>query len=295
MGVQARVVLYARDDAAAEEAAAAAFARLDELEQVMSDYRPASELMALCREADGTPRPVSLDLYTVVRKARQVAESTGGAFDPTVGHLSAWWREARRSGSLPPPEALQAALARSGWRRIDVSHVGAVALQPETALDLGGIGKGFAASEAVGVLRRAGAGRCLVALAGDIALGDAPPGAAGWRIEIGGTGGGAGVTLSRTCISTSGDIEQHVEIDGVRYSHIVDPATGLGLTRRVQATVVHPDGATADALSTALCVAGVGRAPSVLAGFPAAAALVVEAGDGGGQHRSERFPALSGS
>ncbi len=303
-------MLYAEDAAQAEANAAAAFARLDELEQVMSDYRPGSELMQL-RDAVGTgPVPASPALFEILDRTLSVSAATGGAFDPTLGPLTQLWREARRTGRPPDRALLEDARSRTGWERITLDREARTVLLPAgTRLDLGGIGKGYAAHETVKLLRTRGIPRCLVALAGDIALGDPPPPprpespvlgygdrrddlgprpSPGWRIAIGGTS--ESVLLSNSCISTSGDTEQFVEIDGVRYSHILDPRTGLGLTRRVQATVIHSDGATADALATALCVAGVDGAPAVLDRFPEALALVLEPSETGTrEHRSARF------
>jgi thiamine biosynthesis lipoprotein len=108
---------------------------------------------------------------------------------------------------------------------------------------------------AVRALARLGIRQALVSLAGDIAAGDAPPGEKGWVVELNPV---AGVTdrmmVSNVCVSTSGDAEQFVQIDGVRYSHIVDPRTGLGVTHRVAVTVVAEEGALADAMATALSV-----------------------------------------
>ncbi len=275
MGVQARVVVYAAHAAEAEAASAAAFARLDELEQVMSDYRPASELMGLCDRAGEGPVPISDDLHTVLERALDVAEKTRGAFDPTIGPLTALWREARRAHTLPDPSVLADARARVGWSRVRLDRHARTAdlTTPGMKMDLGGIGKGYAAHEAVKTLRARGIDRCLVAIAGDIAMGDAPPHKPGWDIGVGDHDGLA--PLHNTCVSTSGDAEQFVDIRGTRYSHILDPATGLGLTRPVRATVINPDGATADAMATALCVLGSG-APEALLVFPGTAAWVVE-------------------
>jgi thiamine biosynthesis lipoprotein len=126
-------------------------------------------------------------------------------------------------------------------------------------LDLGGIAKGYACGEALEVLEREGCPRALVVGGGDVVLGDPPPGRATWRVELAPLEEGVGacaLELTRAAVSTSGDRYRSFEVDGVRYSHIVDPATGLGLISRVAATVVAPDGASADALATALCVMG---------------------------------------
>lgn len=280
MGVAARVELYAPDEADARAAAAAAFARMADLEEVMSDYRPGSELMRLCARAGGPPVPVSDDLMRVMERAQAISEASGGAFDVTVGPLVVLWREARRSGRLPPEAALASAKEKVGYRKAEIDE------QQRTIrltvagmrLDLGGIGKCFAADEAVKLLQQRGRGKCLVAVGGDVVAGDAPPGAVGWRVAVEHPDGSTEVVvLVDRAVSSSGDTQQFVEIDGTRYSHIVDPATGLGLTNRVGATVSAPDGATADALATAVCVLGEERGRELVWAFSGAEVKVFQA------------------
>jgi thiamine biosynthesis lipoprotein len=128
-------------------------------------------------------------------------------------------------------------------------------------LDLGGIAKGYVADKALMVLRKRGVGSALVDAGGDLALGDPPPGRKGWRIEIGGLKHRdlPVLELARCAIATSGDVEQFVEIDGQRYSHLIDPGTGVGLTTRIQVTVVTFKGMQADSLASALSVLGTER------------------------------------
>jgi len=269
MGVAVRLVLHAADTAAAREAARAAYGRIAALEQVFSDYRAGSELRQLARRA-GDPgwTPVSPELAAVLDAARQVAAATEGAFDPTIGPLVALWRESRTSGRLPDAVRLRAARALVDWRQLEVdSGRGAVRLaRPGVGLDLGGVAKGYILGQALDVLRRHGAGAALVEAGGDIVLGEAPPGRAGWDVGLAGLDAGL---LTGVAIATSGTGEQWVEIDGRRYAHLIDPRTGLGLTRPVQVSVIGPDPAVADALATALAVLGPDAGPGVLAGYPA--------------------------
>lgn len=276
MGVQTRVVLYAEDEPAARSAAQAAFARIAELDAALSDYRQDSELNRLCAGPAGRWTQVSDDLFRALSKARELAEATEGAFDCTIGPLTRLWREARARGTLPDPGAIAAARARVGWRLVELDgSARSVRLAADgMRLDMGGIGKGLAAQAAVDSLRAHGVERCLVALAGDVAAAAPPPDERGWRVAI---EAGPSDTASRTlvlengAVSTSGDAEQYVEIDGVRFSHILDPRTGLGLTTRTAATVVARDGATADALASAFCVLGPGEAARVAPRFPGVA------------------------
>ena len=136
--------------------------------------------------------------------------------------------------------------------------------EARTRLDLGGIAKGYAAQRAVDVMKRMGAPSCLVAIAGDVVAGEAPPGTKGWRVGLATGREAAGeaptdgvVLLANMAVSTSGDAAQTVELGGVRYAHIVDPRTGLGARLRRSASVVAERGEIADALGKAGYLLGV--------------------------------------
>jgi thiamine biosynthesis lipoprotein len=283
MGTTARVVLYARDENTARDAAAAAFSRIAQLDARLSDYRDASELMALCRRAGGPPVGVSRDLFTVLSAAQAFAARTGGAFDVTIGPVTHLWRRARAAGELPDPARLAEAERLVGYRKMRLSALRhSVALQdPGMLLDLGGIAKGYAAGEALGTLRVRGVRQALVALGGDIAAGDAPPAKAGWEVGVAPFGPQDArsyppLTLQRAAVSTSGDAEQHLDANGTRYSHIVDPATGSARTGARAVTVIARDPMTADALATSVKLLGAARGLPLVEQTAGAAALLVE-------------------
>ena len=285
MGVQARVVLYAGSPDEAFDAANQAFSRLSELDAMMSDYRPDSELSRLCRAQPGVPHPVSAEIMEVLTLAEKVSRVSDGAFDVTVGPAVTLWRAARKNSMLPTEAERLAAVGRIGWGALKVDSVaGTVTLAREgMRLDFGGIAKGYAAEQGVLRLKRLGFGSCLVALAGDIATGDAPPGVSGWKVKV--TSGqrktGRMIVVSNASVSTSGDAEQFVEIDGRRYSHIVDPRTGLGTPGGVAVTVVGRPGAVVDALGKALVMPSMERperSAMVLAQFPGFAAIAMTPG-----------------
>ncbi|MBT8486398.1 MAG: FAD:protein FMN transferase, partial [Phycisphaerae bacterium] len=233
MGVETRITLFAPDEPAARAAARVAFTRMNTLDGVLSDWRAGSELNRLCARAGTGPVAVSDDLFAVLEHARRIGRDSSGAFDVTVGPFVELWRAARTQRRLPPADAIAAARDRVGWSLLSLdAEARTVDLAvPGMQLDLGGIGKGFAADAAIAVLEDAGVPRCLVDHGGDIAAGAPPPGRDGWRIGL--PGRPEPFVLAHAAIATSGDTEQFVEVDGVRYSHIVDPATGLGLTNRL--------------------------------------------------------------
>jgi thiamine biosynthesis lipoprotein len=232
----------------------------------------------------------------VLQRAQEVAKQADGAFDVTVGPVVRQWRRARRTRELPPAEELKKALALVGYEKVRLNAKDATVQLTLMGmlLDLGGIAKGFAAELMVALLRELGIPRALVAAGGDIVAGEAPPDAKGWKVGIGPLDNPAAkpthyVLLARAAVSTSGDAEQYVEIGEQRYSHIVDPKTGLGLTVRSSVTVIAQDGATADALATAACVLGPERGLKLIEGLEGTAALFVVAEKGPKEYPSKRF------
>lgn len=284
MGTLFRIVMYAQSSDTARQASDAAFARVKELNSLLSDYEDQSEINRLTAKGpNGNGSAVSPELWNLVNQSQKLSEQSDGAFDITVGPYSRLWRRARRQKELPSAERLAQAKDAVGYRNLelltgeDSSKPGKVKiLRPNMRLDLGGIAKGFAAEEALGVIRKAGIERAMVAASGDMAFGDPPPGELGWRIGIAPLSTDTDkpskfLRLARCGVSTSGDAFQHVEIAGKRYSHIIDPRTGIGLTRLSSVTIVAPDATTADSLATAVCVLGPENGEALLEKYPGSA------------------------
>jgi len=258
MGAPFRIVMYAPSSEAATNAAEAAFHRVSQLNDIMSDYEYDSELSKLSRTSgSGAKVKVSEDLWKVLERSQEISKASDGAFDVTVGPLIQVWRKARREKKLPPPEIIEKARARVGYTNMVLRDHTVELKAPEMRLDLGGIAKGYAADEALKVLRQNGITRAMAAASGDFAIGDAPPDKPGWKIQLleaQDLRGQSFLILKNCGCSTSGDLFQFVEIDGKRYSHIVDPHTGLGLTDRCLVTVIAPNGFTSDSLETTICL-----------------------------------------
>lgn len=298
MGVPFRIVLYAPDRACADQAAEAAFRRVQELNDIMSDYDAESELSKLSRTSgQGRAVPVSPDLWRVLERGQAMAKRSGGAFDMTVGPCVNLWRRARRQHQLPDPERLALARKAVGYRLVRLNPKGRTVelLAPDMRLDLGGIGKGYAVDQAVQTLKGLGLSRALVEGGGDVMVGEPPPGKPGWRIQLApldvtNAPPGRFLLLKNAAISTSSDLYQRLEIEGKRYSHIVDPRTGIGLTNHCLVNVIARRGATADSLTKVVSVLGPEKGLKVVQATPGAAARLMR--DPGGKletYESSRF------
>ncbi len=287
-----RLTVYAPSEAVANKHSREVFDRLKQIDRIMSDYDPDSELSRFCAgSGPGRPLPVSDELMAVLAESKRLAAATGGAFDVTVAPVVKLWRTARRKKSLPSAEQQGAALRLVGdrWLKLDPDRKTAELLQPGMQLDLGGIAQGFAADEAFRILKAAGLTRVLIDVSGDIRVGDPPPGREGWRVEIEALRSksngsdpepGETVLLANAAISTAGDAWQFTEIEGMRYSHIVDARTGRPMTQSCSVTVIAPDAVTADGLDTALCVLDEAAGEKLLKAGPGRRAIITRLVDG---------------
>ena len=262
MGVPFRIIVYAKNEGEAEHAVNAAFTRIEQLNHILSDYETDSEISELSRTS-GKNMEVRLsdDLWNVLSVSQELSRRSAGAFDVTVGPCVGLWRKARREKKLPSPEQIEHFRERVGYQNLilDKKNKTAKLLKTEMRLDVGGIAKGYAADEAIKIIRSLGIRSALVAASGDLSLADPPPGEKGWKVEIAGydrpDGPSAGYAILSNCgVSTSGDLFQRLEIDGVRYSHVLNPYTCIGLTNHALATVIAPRGIRADGLTKAMII-----------------------------------------
>lgn len=255
MGTLFRIQIASYDSAQAAIAAQAAFYALDSLNLIMSDYRADSELNQLSATAgSGEWIAVSPALWEVLEQAQKVAKHTAGAFDVSIGALTQLWRRAVRQQQLPDKKRLQAARKVTHYRyiRLHSKEQKVKLTRKGMKLDLGGIAKGYANAKMQQILRQYGLHQTLIEGGGDLLADQAPQGTSGWRILL----GSDTIHLKNAALATSGDDFRFVEIYGKRYSHIINPRTGIGVTHRTKVSVICPDAVLADALSSAFSVMG---------------------------------------
>jgi len=283
MGVPFKIILYAADVDQAKKVVTKAYARISVLNTILSNYETDSELSQLGYKSGIQGwTPVSKDLFRIITRSQRLSQITDGAFDLTIGPVAASWRNARRTKTFPVKDQLSRFLKRVGWQHLKVDYsrrqicLNSIGMR----LDPGGIAKGDALDQALMVLQQHGIESALVAGAGDIAVTAPPPGREAWRIQLSEFNEKADhlptyVHLTDQAIATSGDLFQFVELDGIRYSHIVDPKTGIGLTERRLVSVIAPKGVEADSLATALSVLDLNLVESTLDRYPAASARIL--------------------
>lgn len=259
MGTDFRIVAYHPDSVMLKEAVEKAFLRVAVLEKVFSDYMENSEVSWL--SDNGKANDISDELWEVLNYSLDVSRRSEGAFDVSVGALTKIWRRAFRQKEFPSNKEIEQATATVGFESIKTKERNkAVKLDKEgMRLDFGGIAAGYAVDEAMGWLKEYGITTALVEGGGDIYAGLPPPGQQGWVIEVpdkivNGELTFKKVYLANIAITTSGDTYRYLEHEGKRYSHIIDPRTGYGLTNHRVVTVTAPTCMAADAWATAASV-----------------------------------------
>ncbi|WP_425615432.1 FAD:protein FMN transferase [Anatilimnocola sp. NA78] len=300
MGVEFEVVVYAKNEAVAEAAIAAAFARIADLDKALSDYSLESELSKLSAASPTSqPVPLSSELFTALQASQALAAASDGAFDVTIGPLTKLWRRARRQKEVPSEALLKEAFASVGYKNLvlDEKQRTASLKVAKMRLDLGGIAKGYAADEGLKVITAMGIQSALVRASGDIAVADPPPGETGWKIGLAPLNPtdepATFVSLKQQAISTSGEARQHLVVNGRRYSHLIDPRTGQPITGRSSITVIAPRGIDADSLASAVAVLGPEKGIKLIESRPATSAYIITADDAGQNvkiWKSKQFP-----
>lgn len=284
MGSPFTITLYSNDAATAAAAAAAAFRKADELNAILSDYIDSSEINRLsATSGQGRYILVSPPLFEILQRSMEAASLSKGSYDITIGPVVHLWRKARKTKTFPNADSIRAALQKTGYRNVHLDTVNhSVWLEkPGMKLDVGGLGKGFVAAAALEVLQQNGFYCAMVNAGGKIVIGQSPPNKEGWLIGINAPGEKEAILprlllLKEISIATSGDIYQYVEFNGKRYSHIVNPETGIGLTHGRNVTTIAAAGPTADWLATACSILSPRKSFILIKNFPGAALLITE-------------------
>jgi FAD:protein FMN transferase len=267
MGSDFSITFYDSDSVHAYILANNAYLIVDSLNSKFSDYSDNSEISLLAKNAgNGNWYQISSDLMKIFLKSKEANIKSSGAFDITLGQLTKLWRKTKKEKRLPTNEVLNLTLQKTGFKYLafDTLTKSAKLLKTGVSLDLGGIGKGYAAQKVFDYFCKNNIKQVLIDAAGNMAIGEPPPNAVGWKIGLEMSQNSIFknkiLYLKNTAISTSGDAYQFVEIDGKRYSHIINTKTGLGLVYQRQVTIITENACNADWLSTAINILPIKKA-----------------------------------
>lgn len=255
--------------------------RLEELERHLSANAEISTLIDINKASGVSAVNVPADIYPLFERAMFFAEKTDGAFNPVIGGIVKLWNIGFENARKPEDRDIRDALFRTGYKDVQLTGTAVFLKKAGMKLDLGAIAKGFAADELTRIVRQAGIAHAVIDIGGTIsAVGKRPDGKR-WNIGIRDPRVQQGqpiisAPIESRSISTSGSYERYFEQGGVRYHHIIDPATGYPVRNNMIAVSVFSNSATdADALSTACFVLGYEKAVKLLAKIPGAEALFI--------------------
>jgi thiamine biosynthesis lipoprotein len=283
MGSPFTIILYCEDSAKASVISSQCFSLVDSLVAIFSDYIEDSELNKLCATA-GTniAFKCSPALFEILIISKYAFAKSQGTFDITLGPLSRLWREARRRKIFPDKEKVIEKLQLAGCNKMLIDTINhSVTLQKKgMQLDLGGIAQGYIGQRVINFLKEQNIENALVDVSGDIVCVGEPPNTRGWTVAINVPERedqllSRYLSISSMAVTTSGDVYQYTEHNGKKYSHVIDPTTGYGITSQRNVTVIAGDGTKADWLTKACSILSIAKAKK-LANDLDAAVLIVE-------------------
>lgn len=227
----------------------------------MSLHRDDSELVRINARAAAQAVEVSVELFEVITLAQRIAAKTEGSFDVTIRPVAELWGFIWKEHRMPRPSELSNALQTVSHRfvELDATRRTVRFTRPGVSMDLGGIAKGYAVDRALARLRDYGVKNAMVRAGGDLRVMGAPPGRTSWEVLLEDptkSGRRISVPLRDAALSTSGNYENFFEVDGRRYSHLLNPRTGLPVEGVAACTVIAPTSMESDAWATALFVLG---------------------------------------
>jgi thiamine biosynthesis lipoprotein len=285
MGSDLRLTAWTVDEAAARTAFEAAFVEFDRLESLMSVWRPGSDVLRINAAAGERPVPVSADVRSVLHVAHQISEWTSGKFDVTFGVLADVWKfDAQdRDNTVPDVASIGERLPLIDYRRIEIDDAAGTVFLARKGMrvHLGGIGKGYAVERVMKMLRAAGLRDFMIQAGGDLYVAGRKDGRP-WRLGINDPRGPEGrsfatVELSDATFSTSGDYARFFFQRGVRYHHLLDPATGQPARGCRSVTIVADSPSVADGLSTGVFILGPEAGMALIERLPQVEGVIVTA------------------
>lgn len=261
MGSAFNLIIVSADSNKANHLARKSYELVDSLNHIFSNYDSSSELSKINASAGLLPYKMSTAMLDLVQKSQYAYIQSKGAYDISIGPLSSLWRNARKAKLFPEASTVLATKKLVGLNQVKINkRLGTIFLpNANMQLDFGGIAKGYIAQWVINFLKANGIQQALVDAGGDIVMSGAPLNQQGWLIGVNLPETtdqllNKKLQLSNCSVATSGDVYQFIEYKGVKYSHIINPLTGYGVTNLRNVTIVAKTGATADWLATACSI-----------------------------------------
>jgi thiamine biosynthesis lipoprotein len=267
MGSSFNIIFYHTNSAEALSLSKECFLIVDSLNNIFSDYSAESEVGKLALQTNQTDIKISDELFSMIVRSKDAWERSGKTFDITIGALTQLWRKAKKENRFPSEAEIKAAKELTGFKNLIINESSKTISFKKSGirLDFGGIVPGYVAQRVIEFLKTKNINSALVDASGDIVMGDAPPGKDGWTIGVNLPESenelwDKKLELNNCAVSTSGDVYRYTIHNGIKYSHIIDPKRGYGVTSQRNVTVITKYGADADWLATACSILPIKKA-----------------------------------
>lgn len=281
MGSRFDVTIAAADSLTAERHINQVIDEIVRIEQLISDWKPDSQISEINRNAGIRPVKVSREVFDLTKRAVFFSEITDGAFDISSAAMERIWKFDGSMERLPSQEQLLKAIEKVGYQHIILNEKDTTVYLEKAGMKIGfgATGKGYAADRGRAVMQQLGVQAGIVNASGDLAAWGTQPDGSPWKIGIThpfkrGTYAGI-IALTNGAVTTSGDYEKFILIEGKRYAHIINPKTGMPATGLTSATVVGPSAEMANGFSTSLMVLGSKKGRALLRSYPEYACLLI--------------------
>jgi FAD:protein FMN transferase len=285
MGTTVEITAVAGDEETADAAMTAAFGEIRRIENLLSTYKDTSELSRVNQSAGRSPVEVSSEVLDVVEESLRVSDLTGGGFNIALGPAIALWG-ITEGAPIPTDDQLEAVRPLVDYTEIGLVPSKRTIFLPKKGmrLDVGGIGKGYAADRAAAIMETRGVHNGIIAVAGDIKTFGLKPDGSPWRIAVRHPRREdrplGEITLGEEAVSTSGDYERFYIRDGRRYHHILDPRTLRPSDRSESVTIIAREAILTDALATGIFVMGPEKGMALIERLPGVEGVIVDAKGG---------------
>lgn len=283
MGSRFDISIVATDSSTAENYIDKAIAEIDRIEQLISDWIPGSQVSAINRMAGIQPVKVDREVLQLTERALRISELTEGAFDISFAAMDRIWKFDGSMEQLPDSATIQRAIANIGYQFIQLDTLNSTIYLTRKGMKIGfgATGKGYAADKCREYMKALGVQAGIINASGDLTTWGSQPDGTAWRIGVTNpfrrSRPAAILEMYTGAVTTSGDYEKYVEINGKRYSHIINPKTGMPSYGLTSVTVIGPDAETCNGFSTAIMVIGKKKGLQLLRQHPAYACLILTA------------------
>lgn len=267
MGSSFNLIFYHTDSIEAIRLAGECFSLADSLNNIFSDYSTESEVSKLALQRNKNDLKISDELFKMIPASKEAWKRSKKTFDITIGPLTQLWRKTKNDKRFPDSAEIIKAKQSTGFENLIINEKSKTISfkKPGMRFDFGGIVKGYAAQRVIDLLKTKNVTIALADAGGDIAMSNPPPGKDGWIVGINVPESESELwdkklELKNCAVATSGDVYRYTIHDGKKYSHIIDPRTGYGITSQRNVTVIAKDGTTADWLATACSILPIEKA-----------------------------------